>query len=371
MLTGSMFSAADAVAQNYIAFSSASDFTLQANQKGWDGTLYYSTDLETWTEWDGSQLNSADGKLYLRGTGNSKITGELANSWKLNDAEGIACTGNIENLLDHEKVANGEHPTMASGCYTYLFYNCKGLTTAPELPATTLKDNCYGGMFYNCTSLTTAPELPATTLGWWSYAQMFYNCTSLTTAPELPATTLAAYCYQYMFKGCTSLTTPPVLPSTTLKACCYQYMFRGCTSLKVSDEKTSEYGKPWRIPSVGSISAEDTNWNTDMLANTGGTFTGNPSINTTYYLYGTETGIAAAEAQPMALQLYPNPASSHVSVSGLSANGGTVQIFDVAGRLVLSVESNGEEAQTIDISGLAPGLHYVRSGSQTAKLMVK
>ena len=90
-----MFSAADAVAQNYIAFSSASDFTLQANQKGWDGTLYYSTDLETWTEWNGSQLNSADGKLYLRGTGNSKITGELANSWKLSDAEGIACTGNI------------------------------------------------------------------------------------------------------------------------------------------------------------------------------------------------------------------------------------------------------------------------------------
>ena len=234
---------------------------------------------------------------------------------------------------------------MASGCYAYLFYNCKGLTTAPELPATTLKDNCYGGMFYNCTSLTTAPELPATTLGWWSYAQMFYNCTSLTTAPELPATTLAAYCYQYMFQG--------------------------CTSLKVSDEKTSEYGKPWRIPSVGSISAEDTNWNTDMLANTGGTFTGNPSINTTYYLYGTETGIATAEAQSMALQLYPNPASSHVSVSGPSANGGTVQIFDVAGRLVLSVESNGEEAQTIDISGLAPGLHYVRSGSQTAKLIVK
>lgn len=60
-----------------------------------------------------------------------------------------------------------------------------------------------------------------------------------------------------------------------------------------------------------------------------------------------------------------------MSVSGLPAKAETVQIFDVAGRLVLSVESNGEEVQTIDISGLAPGLHYVRSGSQTAKLMVK
>jgi hypothetical protein len=34
---------------------------------------------------------------------------------------------------------------------------------------------------------------------------MFYGCTSLTTAPELPATTLANSCYRFMFYGCTSL----------------------------------------------------------------------------------------------------------------------------------------------------------------------
>ena len=34
---------------------------------------------------------------------------------------------------------------------------------------------------------------------------MFYGCTSLTTAPELPATTLESYCYYCMFNGCTSL----------------------------------------------------------------------------------------------------------------------------------------------------------------------
>ena len=39
---------------------------------------------------------------------------------------------------------------------------------------------------------------------------MFSGCTSLTTAPELPATTLAAYCYQSTFSGCTSLTTVSV-----------------------------------------------------------------------------------------------------------------------------------------------------------------
>ena len=34
-----------------------------------------------------------------------------------------------------------------------MFYGCTGLTTAPELPATTLAQGCYANMFYDCTSL--------------------------------------------------------------------------------------------------------------------------------------------------------------------------------------------------------------------------
>jgi hypothetical protein len=41
---------------------------------------------------------------------------------------------------------------------------------------------------------------------------MFWGCTSLTTAPELPATTLANYCYEGMFHGCTSLTNVATVP---------------------------------------------------------------------------------------------------------------------------------------------------------------
>ena len=36
---------------------------------------------------------------------------------------------------------------------------------------------------------------------------MFNGCTALTTAPELPATTLANSCYQNMFSGCYNLNT--------------------------------------------------------------------------------------------------------------------------------------------------------------------
>ena len=60
-------------------------------------------------------------------------------------------------------------------------------------------------MFNGCTGLTTAPELPATTLAEFCYFSMFNGCTGLTTAPDLPATNLAQYCYYHMFYGCTQL----------------------------------------------------------------------------------------------------------------------------------------------------------------------
>ena len=122
--------------------------------------------------------------------------------------------------------------TLASRCYGNMFYGCTSLTTAPALPATILSDYCYYGMFYGCTSLTSAPaQLPATTLASHCYDGMFYNCTSLTTAPALPATILSDYCYYQMFYGCTSLTSAPALPATTLKTRCYVNLFRGCSNL--------------------------------------------------------------------------------------------------------------------------------------------
>ena len=66
-------------------------------------------------------------------------------------------------------------------CYEYMFKDCTSLTTAPELPATTLSNNCYRGMFNGCTSLTSAPELRATTLDFDCYEYMFNNCPLFST----------------------------------------------------------------------------------------------------------------------------------------------------------------------------------------------
>ena len=225
----------------YLSFIGNEDFTLKTNNttKNWDGALEYSTDKSTWNTWDGKAISSSGNNLYLRGIGNTKITGnpsEYRFVFTGTDALKIACNGNIENLLDYETVSAGGHPIMANYCYANMFLGCTSLTTAPSLPATTLADSCYREMFRGCTALTTAPSLPATTLVNNCYADMFSGCTSLTTAPELPATTLAAYCYWGMFYGCTALTTAPELPATTLNGHCYANMFASCTSLTTAPE---------------------------------------------------------------------------------------------------------------------------------------
>ena len=383
----------------YLTFKSPSSFTLKVNDatKHWNGTLEYSTDTSTWSTWDGTTtLSSAasgnDNVLYLRGTGNTVISGNSPDyKWVLTGSN-IACAGNIENLLDYTTVESGSHPTMApycyfgmffgctgltqaptlsatalteacyagmffgctaltqaptlpattlaNHCYDSMFYGCTGLIQAPTLPATTLADDCYSGMFYGCTSLTQAPALPATTLASRCYFHMFDGCTALTQAPALPATTLANNCYQYMFcnctsltqapalsattlvngcysymffhcpsltqapalpattletncyrsmfYGCTSLTQAPALPATTLASDCYSDMFHGCANLKLSTTQTGEYTQEYRIPTAGTGTSATIALN-DMFTDTGGTFTGTPEINKTYYLSNTNT----------------------------------------------------------------------------------
>ena len=208
---------------------------------------------------EGVSFGGSKGNLRLRGknlygTSDGIIYSTISFSSNDTNAE-VACTGDIRTLLDYEnyntvdtRYARFSHlfyyctqltsapelpaTTLANSCYEGMFMGCTSLTTAPELPATSLANSCYAGMFKGCTSLTIAPELPATTLTDICYADMFSGCTSLTRAPELQATTLADGCYSYMFNGCTSLTTAPKLEATTLAINCYSNMFNGCTNLK-------------------------------------------------------------------------------------------------------------------------------------------
>ena len=143
-------------------------------------------------------------------------------------------------------------------------------------------------MFSGCTSLTTAPALPATTLASNCYNSMFNGCTSLTTAPALPATTLAVRCYDSMFANCKSMTSIPTLPATNLVESCYYSMFIGCKNIEISTTQSGEYTQAYRVPTFGEGTTA-TDALTYMFRNTGGTFTGTPDLNTTYYLHSSNS----------------------------------------------------------------------------------
>lgn len=302
----------------YLIFVSPSAFSVGAG-KGWDGVIEYFTIDGIWDEWDGSSIEAKkndDGYvLYLRGTNNTKVTGSRtdSNKWSISGAD-VRCHGNIELLLDYATVEANQHPTMDAYCYCSMFKGCTGLTEAPSLPATTLTQSCYYQMFYGCNGLKTAPSLPATTvpqaayahmfrgcdslkkapslpattLGIHCYTNMFEFCTGLIEAPSLPATTLEDYCYDYMFRGCENLITVPSLPATKLEPYCYRRMFYGCSKIKLSSKNTGNYLTAYRIPASGT--GTDASKSMDyMFGATGGTFTEDPSINTTYYLDSSNT----------------------------------------------------------------------------------
>ena len=176
------------------------------------------------------------GDLRLRGTntnGTATTYDEYSTITFTDKNVKVACTGDIRTLLNWKNYSTVD---TQNARFCKLFYGCTALTSAPDLPATTLANECYERMFYGCTSLTSAPELKATTLANNCYSRMFSGCTSLEKAPELKATTLANNCYSFMFYGCTSLTSAPELKATKLVSQCYKSMFSGCTSLEKAPE---------------------------------------------------------------------------------------------------------------------------------------
>ena len=283
----------EAAATPYLSFLGNEDFTLKTDiTKNWDGTLEYSTDTITWNTWNGTEISSAGSKLYLRGTGNTRITGDSAAYTFVfagTDTLKIACKGNIENLLDYETVSAGEHPTMTEYCYFYMFYGCTSLTSAPALPATTLTYGCYQNMFNGCRSITTAPELPATTLAGYCYRGMFNRCTALTTAPRvLPATTLVDSCYRFMFEFTAIDAIPRIMATTYAENSCIG-MFDDIKSLNVYSTSGTGHTYGWTAPSSastycsGMFGSDDGESEWAKLDGSNFPNSGTPTDGTTYY----------------------------------------------------------------------------------------
>ena len=225
---------------NYLRLTAVEDVSVGFSKNN-NSNLLYSTDCTNWSEWNYSSnqyVDLLDGEtLYFKGTNN-----DAPGRFLFSGSGTIEAHGNVQSLLYGDNFENN----LSVPVYGFweLFANCTKLTTAPELPATTLGEYSYMSMFEGCMSLTEAPELPATSLARCCYEYMFEGCVSLTKAPELPATTLAELCYHYMFGSCTSLTTAPVLPAENLVTSCYERIFYNCSSLNYVEAMLLSFVNP-------------------------------------------------------------------------------------------------------------------------------
>ena len=224
----------------YVTFTAekAQKFMMKTNGNYNISGLEYSVNFGDWTTVEANKevtFGGTNGDLRLRGTNTDGTASALDKYSTITFTDSnvpVACTGDIRTLLDWD---NYTTVNTENAMFIKLFENCSVLTSAPELPATSLAYNCYYCMFSGCTNLKSAPKLPAKALANQCYAYMFAGCKNLKTAPELPAEVLANQCYESMFLGCTNLKTAPKLPAKTSRMYCYVGMFSGCTNLKSAE----------------------------------------------------------------------------------------------------------------------------------------
>ena len=139
-------------AKDYLCFTSTGDSTISMSQKGTpdksaNKVIQYKLNDGQWQTWDLSEVSLHDGdKMYLKSDDEIPVS-EHYNIYKKFVMTGsIAASGNIMSLLNFSTI-------LTDSAFKSLFYGCKSLTTAPELPATTLVTSCYSSMFQNCTNL--------------------------------------------------------------------------------------------------------------------------------------------------------------------------------------------------------------------------
>lgn len=115
--------------------------------------MEYSYDGTNWTAWDFSalQFGGANGDLYIRGDNTSLAIDISSKYCSFKEGTGqtdYTVSGNIMYLLSHDGSRQ-----LSEYAFTYLFDNCKHMTSAPELPAETLTRYCYYSLFNNCIKL--------------------------------------------------------------------------------------------------------------------------------------------------------------------------------------------------------------------------
>ncbi|MDR0566970.1 MAG: cadherin-like beta sandwich domain-containing protein [Prevotellaceae bacterium] len=84
------------------------------------------------------------------------------------------------------------------------------------------------------------------------------------------------------------------------------------------------------------------------------------------------TAVAGTSAASQALQVYPNPANNHLTVTNdqWAANNGKLLIYNLQEEVVAAFTQTGAQT-TVDISALPTGMYIMKAGGKTAKIVKK
>ena len=198
--------------------------------------LEYSTDGETWQEWqhttaegthtfDTLTLTAVGDRVYFRGDNPNGLgtVPEGAESPLYSHFEmtgKIAAGGNIISLLDKD----AEMTEIPAFGFLFLFGDITeenpntSLTAAAAMPEViTIGTFGCSGMYSDCTSLTAAAGMSAvTTIGYLGCGNMYDGCTALTDSADMPSlTAIGNNGCNRMYKECTSLTSAADMPEVT------------------------------------------------------------------------------------------------------------------------------------------------------------
>ena len=197
--------------------------------------LKFSTDGKEWFDLNVRLTIKPGQKMYLKGEDdyvwNSSTNGKLFETDGYYNVGGdiSSLTNEIVDVKDYtfSKLFSNDNyikdasslilpaNTLASYCYSWMFFRCYSLTAVPSLTATTLAEGCYYSMFNGCTSLTTAPELPATTLAGWCYQNIFYKCSNINNITMLATDISATNCLNDWVSGVSATGTFTKSPEMT------------------------------------------------------------------------------------------------------------------------------------------------------------
>ena len=141
------------IERNYLAFTAEQNNSSISLTSKTSPDIKYSLNGGEWIQWDYSviTLNTGD-TVYMKGNNPNGFSTSSSSYNQFQMTGKIGASGNIMSLL-YEDDFEGKLTIPNNYCYCRMFSGCTSLTTAPELPATTLASSCYSYMFQSCRKL--------------------------------------------------------------------------------------------------------------------------------------------------------------------------------------------------------------------------